>query len=328
MKAKAIVIASPDDIHALAVQKRCESDFGVPCDIVDTASVPQEASLDFQIDNEHVEHTLRPSKHSPMDFHAVLGIWRRRVLRHEISANLNVSADRSISRRDTKDAVDGFLLTLADRVRLMNDPRFEGPALNKLHQLAVAKGSGILVPKTLVSSHQQSVEEFSSEIWAQGRGVIYKAFASPEGQLIPTRVFENKDRARLGDLKFAPAIFQEFVSGRDLRITYVGGALFAAEIITTLPHGQTDWRTEAANKVVPFNLAPEMQRKIIRLMEQLQLAYGAIDFKLSPTGEFVFLEVNPWGQYLFVEIQTNLQISREIARWLVNRQSPETLTTT
>ena len=48
-------------------------------------------------------------------------------------------------------------------------------------------------------------------------------------------------------------------------------------------------------------------------MHALGLVYAAIDLRLTPAGDHVFLEVNPAGQWLFVEQATGQGISDALA---------------
>jgi len=38
---------------------------------------------------------------------------------------------------------------------------------------------------------------------------------------------------------------------------------------------------------------------LLRLMDELGLVFGTVDFKVAENGEHVFLEVNPQGQFLY-----------------------------
>ena len=55
---------------------------------------------------------------------------------------------------------------------------------------------------------------------------------------------------------------------------------------------------------------------LLRLMRRLGLVYGAVDLRRTPTGEHVYLEVNPAGQWLFVEQQTGQPMTAALARAL------------
>ncbi|MEN6440250.1 MAG: hypothetical protein ABFD97_16875, partial [Syntrophobacter sp.] len=49
----------------------------------------------------------------------------------------------------------------------------------------------------------------------------------------------------------------------------------------------------------------------------LGLRFGALDLRLTPDGEYVFLEVNPGGQFLFCEIHAGHPITRALAEALL-----------
>lgn len=48
-------------------------------------------------------------------------------------------------------------------------------------------------------------------------------------------------------------------------------------------------------------------------MSSLQLRQGAIDMIVTPTGEHVFLEVNPTGEWGMLEAELELPISTALA---------------
>ncbi|MGH8337368.1 MAG: hypothetical protein ACRETL_11240, partial [Gammaproteobacteria bacterium] len=53
--------------------------------------------------------------------------------------------------------------------------------------------------------------------------------------------------------------------------------------------------------------------RLRELMRRLDLKFGAVDFRVTPDGEHVFLEVNPAGEYLFVSNRIDLPIPQAIA---------------
>ena len=66
----------------------------------------------------------------------------------------------------------------------------------------------------------------------------------------------------------------------------------------------------------PHALPPEVQERCVRLVERLELCYGAIDMILTPDGRYVFIETNPSGQYIWIENETGLPISAAICDFL------------
>lgn len=69
-------------------------------------------------------------------------------------------------------------------------------------------------------------------------------------------------------------------------------------------------------KFETHNLELETEQRLRRLVKRMGLAYAAIDLRLTPEGEYVFLEVNPRGQYLFVELLAEIPLSKHMAAFL------------
>ena len=66
----------------------------------------------------------------------------------------------------------------------------------------------------------------------------------------------------------------------------------------------------------PHTLDAQTAACLYALMRRLGLLYGAIDLRLTPEGEYVFLEVNPSGQFLFLELVAGMPLSELMAGFL------------
>ena len=119
------------------------------------------------------------------------------------------------------------------------------------------------------------------------------------------------------NIQLTPVIFQRYVPVLyDLRITIVGDRIFAAELHTQQGKYQVDVRLNRNMPCYPHTLPAEVSQKLLNLMERLGLEYGAIDMRLTPDGDYVFLEINPNGSYFYIESATGLPISRTLAQRL------------
>lgn len=49
------------------------------------------------------------------------------------------------------------------------------------------------------------------------------------------------------------------------------------------------------------------------LMSGFDLVFGALDFVITPDGEWLFLEINPTGQYGFIEHATGAALTAQLA---------------
>jgi len=63
-------------------------------------------------------------------------------------------------------------------------------------------------------------------------------------------------------------------------------------------------------------LPASVKNLLLEFMHRLHLAYGAIDMRLTPGGEFYFLEVNTAGEWQFLGEKTELKITDAFADFL------------
>jgi hypothetical protein len=138
-----------------------------------------------------------------------------------------------------------------------------------------------------------------------------------------TRRLSAEDAAGMLEEKVAacPVIWQEYIPKQlELRITVVGTKLFPCAIFSQEAHPDqhVDWRKDPlAVRHEPYELPAEIAAKCLTLMAELGLQFGCIDLILTPSNEYVFLEINPFGQWLWVERLTGLPISAALADLLI-----------
>lgn len=222
--------------------------------------------------------------------------------------------------RENRATMLGGILGL--RARWMSHPAAVWQSENKPYQLALAQELGLRIPRTVITNDVEAIRSAAANF---GRMVVKPART---GHV----VYDGAERAiftsellpeQLGDLigaELSPAIYQELVPKRfDIRVTIVGGQLFAAAIDSQSdPAALVDWR-HTNNPSLPHSrksLPENVQRNLLQLMERLQLTFAAIDLVETPDGEFVFLEVNPNGQWLWLDDMLDLGISNSVAAWL------------
>lgn len=226
----------------------------------------------------------------------------------------------------------------------INDMGSERAANNKIFQLHIAGLCGMAIPKTIVTSDPDCAIDFRNSVGS----VIFKPVSGtqpflhrrnnvsltlvsendrpnynfgkdygPQG-LMYTRELSDEMLESLNSLIWAPAIFQELIAKKsDIRITYVGGRIFACRIHSQ-EYVQTkiDFRhldTVGKLKHEIFEISSDFADKIRMLMSRLGLCFGCLDFIEDECGQLIFLEVNPAGQWLWIEQITGAAISNAIA---------------
>lgn len=190
-------------------------------------------------------------------------------------------------------------------------------AEDKPRQLRLAKSLGFAVPQTLVSNSFDSIRQF-----AAGRTVIGKPLrqaligSHPTEQVIYTTRLPEIDEPDKEAIRAVPAIYQtEIPKQRDFRVTVVGERVFAVAIDSQSgAETVTDWRRgcipDLAHELV--ELPTDIEALCVRLVQQLELGFGAIDLVLDTEGQYWFLECNPNGQWAWIENRTGAPISSAI----------------
>lgn len=149
---------------------------------------------------------------------------------------------------------------------------------------------------------------------------IAHSMESPEFFLYTSRVKEE-DLKELESLRYCPMVFQaEIPKQLELRIVMVNGQSFVGALDSSqYNHSTVDWRRPGIDPgawqhhALPDSLIKQLQI----FMVNLGLNFGAFDFILTPSGEYIFLEVNPVGEWGMLERDLDLPISTAIADFLV-----------
>jgi glutathione synthase/RimK-type ligase-like ATP-grasp enzyme len=140
-----------------------------------------------------------------------------------------------------------------------------------------------------------------------------------------TNRVREEDLAGAEALRHSPMVFQELIpKACELRVACVAGEVFAGTLDATgTSRGQTDWRRAAPEECrwQKAQLPTEVASSLQALMSELGLIFGAVDLICTPSGEHVFLEVNPSGEWGMLERDLGLPISETIAAALLAEKS-------
>jgi MvdD family ATP-grasp ribosomal peptide maturase len=294
----------------------------------DTDRYPTEVKLDiYSGDTERVIITDGEQK---LDLSEVSSVWYRRMRYGQKIPNSMDKQYRDASIQECRVTVRGMIASLPGFHfdKMSNVDR----ANNKQLQLKVAKEVGLLTPRTLTSNNPEAVKEFAQD--CQEQGIITKMLASfaiydDQGRenVVFTTPVTNDDLENIEGLRFCPMTFQENVpKALELRTTIVGHRVFTAAVNSQSLAGSTyDWRKEGrtlAKNWQAYNLPEDIEKKLLKLMAEFGLNYGAIDIIVTPDGRYVFLEVNPVGEFFWLELYSpHYPISPAIAEVLVNNKN-------
>jgi glutathione synthase/RimK-type ligase-like ATP-grasp enzyme len=311
-----LIVSHAHDTHALHVLERLRQR-GADAHLFDTGRLPRETRLTIAHDPNGWSASAFGDGEE-IDLTNVRAVWWRRPQPFALHAELIGPEDQAFALAETAAAVAG-LWALLD-AEWINDPDKDERAARKAWQLRVARECGIPIPRTLITNDPARARMF---IESEDGNVVYKAFQGSERTWRETRVLKPAELDLVDSVRFAPIIFQQFVPAQaDLRITIVGDRIFAAAIECGQSRYPVDFRMDIEDvPITATDLPSSVEEKLRALMARLRLVYGAVDMRLTPEGEHVFLEINPAGQWLFVEARTGQSISEALADELVQLAS-------
>ncbi|HVL38285.1 MAG TPA: hypothetical protein VM328_02730 [Fimbriimonadaceae bacterium] len=305
-----ILLLSHDrDEHAAVVVDALERR-GADVVLFDTARFPQRIGLTVHCSSCAAWRASALVDERSRDLALTKVVWYRRPLPFELDEQVRSSEDRVFAYGECHAAVTG-LWSCLDALWI-NDPVRDEVASRKMYQLNVASGVGLRIPRTCITNCPQEAAQF---VAAEGKnGTIYKSFSATERSWRETRLLRSGEETLLDQVRLAPVIFQEHIPAvADLRVTVVGKKVFPAAIEIRQGDYQYDFRMAMEQAVIrPHDLPREVQERLLNLMSFLGILYGAIDLRLTPDGEYVFLEVNPAGQWLFIEVMTGQPITEAL----------------
>lgn len=309
-----LVISHGDDSHAVAVLDHLRR-AGAEALLLDTGRFPRELRVEISHASGGRSETWAVVEGVQHDLSTVRAVWWRRPRHFEVHPEITDGEDRGFAYAECHAAITGLWSCLD--ANWINVPERDEVAGRKVYQLKVASGLGLRVPRTLVTNDPDRARAFVEREGTSG--TIYKAFSATERAWRETRLLKADERAQLDAVRFAPVIFQEHIKADiDLRITIVGDAIFPAEILSGETDYHVDFRmTMNVATMRPHVLPHDVASRLRAFMKAVGLVYGAIDMRLTPAGEYVFLEVNPAGQWQFVEERTGQPITATLAERLI-----------
>lgn len=308
-----LIISHDKDVHNIAVQEELTR-AGYPFRVLDLSLFPRQAKLSMEYDSDHYMDTILEWPEAQVQLKDCGAIWWRRPQPFTLHDDIQ-GVGKNFSFNECMCAINGLWM-LSDAAWI-NHPVNDETASRKAYQLKVAARCGLTIPQTLITNDPEKATEF---IKKRGIGnVIYKSFSATEQAWRETRLIKQEELEKIESVKYAPVIFQECIHADiDLRVTIIGNTIFPAAIHSKDSSYKYDFRMNYHEcKIEHYPLPPHLNKQLLHFMQEMGIVYGALDLRLRPNGEFVFLEVNTAGQWLFMEQPTGMPITKTLAHALM-----------
>lgn len=316
-----LVITDYDDIHADAVIEALNLQ-DVPVYRLNTSDFAMAGRITMKVGGSARNSPMRGEVSDPLrtvclgDVHSV---WYRRPGQ--------IRRNPAIAPNAQPYAQEQFRLALqylqgALPAKWVNHPAANRRADNKILQLTTARQLGFVIPETVLTNSPSHLEGFRAE--HADHEIIIKdldlSVANAKLLLrgIGTQALPADFVLEASMVAAAPVIAQPFVpKAYELRCTVIGDQIFGARIDSP-PSARLDWRgayetapdgtARDLNRYSSYELPAAVVERLLALCRAFDLRFAAIDLIVTPSGEYVFLELNPNGQWLWLQWDARLPL--------------------
>ena len=185
---------------------------------------------------------------------------------------------------------------------VVNPPWGDNSNAAKLfHAAVLAPLVGWRLPRSCLTSRPAAAREFMASC---PDGVIYKGAG---GKTWARLYVPEADQDRLALLPNCPVLFQERISGPDVRVHVIGERCVGVLIDSPEP----DYRRARDNRFSQIELPPEIAAGCAVLTQASGKPFLGVDFKIQrQSGDWFFLEANPQPGYDYYDVRAGGAISR------------------
>lgn len=298
-----LILGNSEDAHA-AHLKQVLTQAGAMVDYLDTRLFPTQLQMSWQPDTQNGYLTLPGNRR--LNFQDIKSVFWRSLSEVYIPPLKDANQQR-IAYNDSLSTLRSLIQSRP--ARWINSWQAYQFHKEKPLQLSKAKQTGLIIPATLISNSPEQVMEFAQSY----KQVIFKpVYGGTHTQFLTESHLEPK---RLGlALSLSPVTIQEYIPGTNIRSYVIGNSVYSAEIRSH----SLDFREDAQAELIPVELPEAVRQQCLAITQALMLEWTAIDWRLKPTGEYVFLEANPSPMFLYFEEQTGFPITQKLLELLMN----------
>jgi hypothetical protein len=318
-----LIFTNKQDTHADEVIRRLYTR-NIKVFRLNSEDILSEYKVNLQIDREGIwSGEITDEVGRVLNLASLKVAWLRKPEFNFFNGNNAESEQEEFIASEVKALIN--ILYSIPTVKWINDPFVANRSKVKFQQLLSANHYGIRIPKTVITTQPEKAKEFfvscGEEVLVK---TIYTGNITIDGlnQGIPSRKIGKDDFYKFYEsISLSPTQLQEYVEKAfELRVTVIGEKVFAVKIDSQVnEETKIDWRLHTKmNPHSIFELPLKIERFCVDFLKEQGLVYGAMDFIVTPTDEYYFLENNPFGQYLWLEIETKIPLTEEICNLLVS----------
>lgn len=298
-----LILGDASDAHA-AHMKNALTQAGAAVDYLDTSLFPKQLRLSWRPDTLVGCLTLPSGRLLDLeDIHSVF--WRN--FSGVGVAPLTDANQQQVAFNDSMSTVRSLMQTSG--ARWINSWQAYQFHKEKPLQLSLAKQIGVTIPETLISNSPEQVREF---VETHEKAIFKPVYGGAHTKLV-TEAHLEPDRLDMA-LSISPVTIQEYIPGTNVRSYVIGEWVYSAEIRSSA----LDFREDLEAELIPIDLPESVEKQCLAILKAFMLDWTAIDWRVKPTGEYVFLEANPSPMFVHFERMTGFPITEKLVNLLMS----------
>lgn len=290
---KILILGGPGEEHGRFVHDQLRLR-GAQCYYLDIRNFPKEIRVNYFPENNSGEIILAGD--IVCRFEDIISIYWRNYNRIG-GMPIRDPEMAFIAENDSRGLAESLLMGI--ETRWVNG--WEGFELHqrKPYALSLIARLGIRVPRTICSNDPAALKEFA----VREKDVIFKPI---QGGTHTERLRHDRlTDANLIGLELAPITFQEEIPGTNIRVFVAGERCLALEVRTP----ELDFRDDPRPEIFPVELPSVIAEQSVTIARTLKLLWTGIDYRLTPDGQYVFLEANPSPMFMGFEKATGVPLT-------------------
>lgn len=284
---------------------------GVPTFRADTSWFPGRLVLDARLDGSAGWTGELRTDHRRVDLAEIRSVWARGPGAFRFAAGMS-DAERTYAHREARLGLGGVLAGLD--ARWVNHPNRSADSTYKPLQLVTAARCGLTTSATAITNDPAVVRRLAAVC---PNGVVQKSLGpntitvGDRIEVAYTRRLDGADLADLAGVELTATQVQGWVDKlHEARVIVVDRLIFTILIRANSPESYVDWRSDYQSLDYEHIETPaDVAKSLLDYVDQLGLAYAAVDFAIDRDGRWIFLESNNAGQYYWLEANTGAPIT-------------------
>lgn len=296
-----LILGREEDAHVRHVYHSL-SPTDVQVEILDTSQYPTEIQISWMPhEDTGMLHLSGQRSIATEDIQSVY--WRSFIPGQP--GNIDDAYQKKLAHRDTETMLRTFLQL--PHIRWVNGWKAYQFHREKPLQLYCVNQLGVSIPETLVGNNASAIQDFAD---GNDRVIFKPLYGGAHSQFLNEAHLQPERLNQV--LQIAPVTLQRYIPGTNVRVYVIGDDIFAAEIRSSY----LDFRDDKSHELIAMTVPSQVEAQSKAIALALHLKWTAIDWRVQPDGEYIFLEANPSPMFLKFEQVTQWPITQSLIKLL------------